>query len=199
MSRSYQDYEPDCQYKEGEAQDLIEFHVKHFRKDQLKVHFGSNNVLTVSGERPLEGSKWTRFRKEFTIPKDCKANEIRARFSSGFLYITIPKKIAYSQQDSLTTMQHGESASSLPPVEDKGKLKQENNISQSREAAGEGTTGAPTENAISPQARPKWFISKLKMESKTAMKIGASLTVAALQFIVLFYAFKLCDPMIMNV
>ncbi|KAG8478866.1 hypothetical protein CXB51_028715 [Gossypium anomalum] len=193
MSRSYQDLEPDCQYKEGEAQYTIEFHVKHFRKDQLRVHFGSNNVLTVSGERPLEGSKWTRFRKEFTIPKDCKANEIRARFSSGFLYITIPKKIAYSQQDSLTPMQ------SLPPVEDKGKLKQENNISQSREAAGEGTTGAPTENAISPQTRPKWFISKLKMESKTAMKIGASLTVAILLFIVLFYAFKLYDPMIMNV
>lgn len=168
-----------------------------FKKDQLKVHFGSNNVLTVSGERPLEGSKWIRFRKEFTTPKDCKANKIRARFGSGLLYITIPKEIAYSQQDSVTSTQHGESASSLPPVEDKGKVKQENDISQSGEAAGEGSTGAPTENAISPKARPspKW----LKMDSKTAMKIGASLTVAALLLIVLFYASKLYDPMVMNV
>lgn len=28
MSRSYQDFEPDCHYKEGEAQDILEFDVK---------------------------------------------------------------------------------------------------------------------------------------------------------------------------
>ncbi|KAK8634236.1 hypothetical protein V6N13_015064 [Hibiscus sabdariffa] len=179
MSRSYQDFEPDCQYKEGEAQDIIEFQLKDFRKDQLRVHFGSNGVITVSGEWPLEGGKWTRFRKEFATPTHCNTAEIRARLSSGFLYITIPKTFAsshVSQPDSLPLMQQ---AAKVSPSS----------------AFGESVTGAVTENVTSPMARP----SRLKMQGKTAMKIGTCLIVAAVLFMVLFYVFKFYDPMIMKV
>ncbi|GMI65057.1 hypothetical protein HRI_000175000 [Hibiscus trionum] len=200
MSRSYQDFEPDCQYKKGETQDIIEFQLKDFRKDQMRVHFGSNGVITVSGERPVEGGKWIRFRKEFATPKDCKATEIRARFSSGFLYITIPKKITSSQQDPLTQAQQAGTTSLSSPVQDKGKLKQENSVRQSGEVGGKSSTGAAAENVVLPAAGPKWSISRLKMEGKTTIKIGASLViVTGLLFIVLFYVFKFYDPMSMNV
>ncbi|XP_039000125.1 inactive protein RESTRICTED TEV MOVEMENT 2-like [Hibiscus syriacus] len=174
MSRSYIDFQPDCQYKEGEAQDIIEFQLKDFRKDQLKVHFGNNGVLTISGERPLEGSKWIRFCKEFATPKDCKPTEIRARFSTS-LYITIPKEITPLQV--ATTV-----------VQGKGKLEQERSIRQSGDVAGESVTG------ISKMARHEWSISRLKIDGKTAMKIGASLIVAAMPFIVLFHVFKFKIP-----
>ncbi|KAE8699218.1 putative Annexin 8 [Hibiscus syriacus] len=199
MARSYQDFEPDCQYKEGEAQDIIEFQIKDFKKDQLKVHFGSNGVITVSGERPVEGGKWIRFRKEFATPKDCKANEIRARFSSGFLYVTIPKQTVssnVSQQGPLTPVRQLTTGSPSSPVQDKGKLKQENSVRQSGYVAGESSTGAAAENAVSRTPRPKLSVWRLKMEGKTAATIGASLViVAGLLFVVLYYVFKYYDPM----
>ncbi|OMO62645.1 hypothetical protein COLO4_32970 [Corchorus olitorius] len=83
MARSYQDFEPDHHYRKGEVHDIIELQVKDFRKEHLKVNFGSNGVLTITGERPVEGHRWIRFRKEFNPPKDCKSNEIRARLSSA--------------------------------------------------------------------------------------------------------------------
>ncbi|GMI65055.1 hypothetical protein HRI_000174800 [Hibiscus trionum] len=188
MFRSYQDFQPDCHYKEGEAHDIIEFQLKDFKKDQLKVHFGSNGVLTVSGERPLDGSKWVRFCKEFATPKDCKPTEIRARFSTS-LYITIPKHV--SQQDPPPPVQQETTALPLSPVRDEGKLKQSNSNRESREVADDSVTSAPTENAISSMASPKRSITWLKVKGETTMKIGASLIVAGMLFIVLFYVFKI--------
>ncbi|KAK8689918.1 hypothetical protein V6N13_088625 [Hibiscus sabdariffa] len=193
MSRSYQDFQPDCQYKQGEAHDIIEFQLKDFKKDQLKVHFGSDGVLTVSGERPLDGSKWVRFRKEFATPNDCKPTEIRARFSTS-LFITIPKKITsshVSQHDPLTPVQQEITASTLSPVQDEGQLKQKNNTCKSREVADNNVTSAPTENDISPIARPERSIPWILMDGNKAVKIGASLIVAGMLFIVLFYVLKL--------
>ncbi|KAE8731728.1 hypothetical protein F3Y22_tig00002684pilonHSYRG00041 [Hibiscus syriacus] len=199
MARSYQDIVPDCQYEEGEAQDVIEFQLKDFKKDQLKVHFGSNGVILVSGERPVEGGKWIRFRKEFAIPKDCKATEIRARFSSGFLYVTIPKKAVssdVSQQGPLTPVQQAATGTPSSPVQDKGKLKQENSVGRSGDVDDECSACSTAENAVSPTPRPEWSIWRLKMEGKTAVTSGASLVMAAagLMFVVLYYAFKYYDP-----
>ncbi|XP_022747898.1 inactive protein RESTRICTED TEV MOVEMENT 2-like [Durio zibethinus] len=92
MDRSYIDFEPDYQYRDEEAHDIIEFQVKDFRKEQLKVQLSSNGVLTVCGERPSGRTRWIRFRKEFNAPKECKANDFRVRLRSGIPYIKIPKR-----------------------------------------------------------------------------------------------------------
>ncbi|XWS42703.1 hypothetical protein CRYUN_Cryun16bG0036900 [Craigia yunnanensis] len=162
-----------------------------FRKEQLKVYFGSNGVLTVSGERSLQGTRWIRFRKEFNPPKGCKANDIRTRLSSGILYITIPKKITpqISQREPLTPVQQASS-----PIQDKGKLKQESSqrkeadeIFTAKQSSGaRDVTTTPTENATLPKAGPKSFISRLKMGRKTAVKVVASVTVLSLLFTMLF-------------
>ncbi|XWS57876.1 hypothetical protein CRYUN_Cryun09bG0210900 [Craigia yunnanensis] len=202
MSRSYQDFEPDYQYRK-EAHDIIEFQVKDFKKDHLKVR-QKNGVITVSGERNLDGTTWIRFRKEFNTPKECKANEIRARLSSGILYITIPSEVTpqVPQQDPITPVQQASS-----PIQYKEKLEQEIS-SQSKEAADTFTAkhsgardvmASPNENATLPKARPQSFISRLKMERKTAMKVVASVTVLALLFTTLFYVFKFYAPMTMHV
>ncbi|OMO67918.1 hypothetical protein CCACVL1_20201 [Corchorus capsularis] len=195
MARSYQDFEPDHHYRKGEVHDIIELQVKDFRKEHLKVNFGSNGVLTITGERPVEGHRWIRFRKEFNPPKDCKSNEIRARLSSGILYLTIPKKVV--QQDQVTPVQQGSQ------VQDKGKLKQESSKSN-KEGADQGFTAKqqsdvamPTENgALQPTAGPKSFVSRLKMGRKTAMKVGASVIVLALLIAVMFYVLKYYATMI---
>ncbi|KAL4353920.1 hypothetical protein GQ457_06G017010 [Hibiscus cannabinus] len=193
MSRSYQDFQPDCQYKQGEAHDIIEFQLKDFKKDQLKVHFGSDGVLTVSGERPLDGSKWVRFQKEFATPKDCKPTEIRARFSTS-LFITIPRNVTsshVSQDNPVTPVQQEIIAPTLSPVQDEGKLKQKNNNCESREVADDSVTSSPSENDISPIARREQSIPWILMDGNKVVKIGASLIVAGMLFIVLIYVLKL--------
>ncbi|XVF42578.1 hypothetical protein PTKIN_Ptkin01aG0375100 [Pterospermum kingtungense] len=214
MCRSYQDYEPHYQYKTGEAYDSIELQLKDFTKGQLKVHQSSNGTLTVSGERPLEGTKWIRFSKEFNPPKDCKAKEIRARLSSGVLYIAIPKKVTatttqVTQQDPQAPMRQASS----PAVQDKGKQKQEViGSDRSKEADADHTfaakqsadarvvvSGTPPNGdaALAKVAGSKSFVSKIKMERKTAMKVVAGVTVLAVMFTLLFYAYKFYAPMIM--
>ncbi|MBA0646998.1 hypothetical protein Goklo_014913 [Gossypium klotzschianum] len=187
MSHSYQDVEPEFQYHKGETHDIIEFQVKDFKKDQLRVHFSCKGVLTVSGERPQEGSKRIRFRKDINFPKDCEPNEIRAKLSSGVLFITIPKKDAPQppQRDSLKQVQQ----------QDNGKLKQGG--SSSEEA--KGAMATPNENAAMPKPESKSFISGLKMEKKTAIKVVANVTVVSLVFVVLFYVYKIYAPVIMHV
>ncbi|XVF56848.1 hypothetical protein PTKIN_Ptkin06aG0153300 [Pterospermum kingtungense] len=203
MPRYYQYFEPDYRYRQGEAYDVIELQVKDFRMEQLKVYFGSNRVLTISGERSLQGTPtptWIRFRKEFNTPNCNKANEIRARLNSGILYIAIPKQISQQEQDPLTPVQEATSDS----IQDKGKLKQEN--SQSKEddevCPDEQSSGArdvmtkPIENATLLKAAPKYFILRLKIGRKTAVKVVASV---ALLFTMLFCMYKYYAPLIMRV
>ncbi|KAE8711616.1 hypothetical protein F3Y22_tig00110283pilonHSYRG00093 [Hibiscus syriacus] len=123
MSLSYQQCEPEFQYHKGEDHDIVEFHVKDFRKDQLRVHMSRNGVLTVSGERPHDGTKRIRFHKEFNPPNDCKPDQIRAKLSSGVLFITIPKKRLSPQspgQDPQTQVHRTSNGNvALPKIETK--------------------------------------------------------------------------------
>ncbi|GMI88840.1 hypothetical protein HRI_002553300 [Hibiscus trionum] len=166
MSVSYQQCEPEFQYHKGEDHDIIEFQVKDFRKDQLRVHMSRKGLLTVSGERTHEGTKRIRFRKEFNPPNDCKPDQIRAKLSSGVLFITIPKKV-------------------VPQP-----LGQEPHTQVHR---------ASNENATLPKNETKSFISKLKIGSKTAMKVVAGVAVLSLMFTVLFYVYKIYAPVIMHI
>ncbi|XP_021888766.1 17.6 kDa class I heat shock protein 2 [Carica papaya] len=93
-SRSYEEFEPLCKWQtSGEEQDILEVHLPGFTKDQLKVQINNHGVLTITGERPVteDRSRWSRFRKEAKVQRDCKTNGIRAKFSGGILYIIMPK------------------------------------------------------------------------------------------------------------
>ncbi|KAF0914616.1 hypothetical protein E2562_030682 [Oryza meyeriana var. granulata] len=63
------------------------------KKEQLRVQLDNHGKLRISGERQVSGNQWKCFRKEFQVPEDCNAGDIRARFDSkdGVLHITMPK------------------------------------------------------------------------------------------------------------
>ncbi|KAL4303058.1 hypothetical protein GQ457_10G014320 [Hibiscus cannabinus] len=166
MSLSYQQCEPEFQYHKGQDHDIIEFQVKDFRKDQLRVHMSRKGVLTVSGERSHQGTKGIRFHKEFNPPNGCKPDQIRAKLSSGVLFVTIPKEVVPQPlgQEPLTQVHR-----------------------------------ASNEKATPPKSETKSFISRLKIERKTAMKVVAGVAVLSLSFIVLFYVYKIYAPVIMHI
>ena len=68
-----------------------------FKKEQLRVQVDNYGNLRTSGERPLNGNRWCRFRKEFRVPDNCNASEIRAKFENGILSITLPKLITEAE------------------------------------------------------------------------------------------------------
>lgn len=73
-------------------------YVVDFKKDQLKVQVNNLGVLRVSGARPIDGGRMSRFLNETKIPQGCHANNIRAKFINGRLHVIMPKKVAAPPQ-----------------------------------------------------------------------------------------------------
>lgn len=64
-----------------------------FKKEELRVRISNNALLTVSGERlKANDSKKIKFNREFKLSKDIYPDQIRAKFGSSVLSITMPKK-----------------------------------------------------------------------------------------------------------
>ncbi|KAL8036499.1 hypothetical protein ABFX02_12G162600 [Erythranthe guttata] len=88
----YEEFEPLCKWQRNEDREILEIHLQEFKKEQLKVQISNYGVLKISGERPLEASKRTKFYKEIPLPSyKYDTNAINAKFLNGCLYITIPK------------------------------------------------------------------------------------------------------------
>ncbi|XP_030452902.2 uncharacterized protein LOC115674603 [Syzygium oleosum] len=90
--RVYEDFEPECKWNNEEGRDIIELHVQGFKKDQLRVQASSSGALTVTGERPLDDRRWSRFRKEFKLPNKYKLNETRAKLAGDVLHVILLKE-----------------------------------------------------------------------------------------------------------
>ncbi|OAY41907.1 uncharacterized protein LOC110623648 [Manihot esculenta] len=105
----FEDFEPYCKWQKDQERDVLEVHLNGFKKDQLKIQLSNLGVMTITGERPLEGSKRSRFRKELRLSKDYVTDEIRAKMSGGILSIIMPKKT------ELTPPSFRDNKPTLPP------------------------------------------------------------------------------------
>ncbi|KAL0374719.1 UNVERIFIED_CONTAM: heat shock protein [Sesamum radiatum] len=89
---AHEEFEPLCKWQRSEDLDVLEIHLQEFKKEQLKVQISNHGVLKISGERPLDASRKSKFYKEIQISSNCDASAIRAKFVNGCLYITMPKR-----------------------------------------------------------------------------------------------------------
>ncbi|KAF2306906.1 hypothetical protein GH714_022450 [Hevea brasiliensis] len=97
----YEDFEPYSKWQREQERDMLEVHLNGFKKDQLKIQLSNLGVMIITGERPLEGSKRSRFRKEFRLSSmDYKTDEIRAKMCGDILSIFLPKKTVLSSPSS---------------------------------------------------------------------------------------------------
>ncbi|KAH8491270.1 hypothetical protein H0E87_023431 [Populus deltoides] len=87
----YDDFEPFCQWKKDEHE-ILEIHLRGFKKQHLRVQIEEPDVVKITGERPINGTLRSRFRKQIKIPKNCKTDEIRAKLSGDILQIILPKQ-----------------------------------------------------------------------------------------------------------
>ncbi|KAF9592281.1 hypothetical protein IFM89_013507 [Coptis chinensis] len=94
LMRSYEDFQPSSNWVGEEDVDTFVIHLPGFRKEHLRIQIDTNGNLKISGECPIEGNRWSRFRKEFSAPQNCNTNEITAKFAGGLLYVKFPNKIS---------------------------------------------------------------------------------------------------------
>ncbi|XP_057519282.1 22.0 kDa heat shock protein-like [Amaranthus tricolor] len=89
------DFDPVCDLKNEEGQQIFIIHLPDFKKEQLRVQVNKEGTLKVSGERAttLDGKNKRRFVKETKVPNGCDINSIRAKFSNGCLQVIMPTKV----------------------------------------------------------------------------------------------------------
>uniref|UniRef100_A0ACD5WFC5 Uncharacterized protein n=1 Tax=Avena sativa TaxID=4498 RepID=A0ACD5WFC5_AVESA len=91
-ARTYLDFMPSHDLVEETDKQTLVLNLPGFKKEHLKVQIDNYGRLRVSGERPVEGSQWSRFRKDIQVSDGCDAGGIRARFEKdGVLRITMPR------------------------------------------------------------------------------------------------------------
>uniref|UniRef100_J3LK62 SHSP domain-containing protein n=1 Tax=Oryza brachyantha TaxID=4533 RepID=J3LK62_ORYBR len=82
--RTYADFVPPHKLVEKADKKVLQIDLsgKGFKKEQLRVQIDNHGRLRISGERQVSGNQWSRFYKEFQVPEDCNAGDVRARFES---------------------------------------------------------------------------------------------------------------------
>nr|AII99887.1 heat shock protein [Cicer arietinum] len=88
--RSYEDFDPVFKWRREEAR---------FKREQIRIQINHHGVLVISGERPLDETKWRRFKKEFQISQYCNEDAIRGNFMDNILSIVMPKKVSFIPQE----------------------------------------------------------------------------------------------------
>ncbi|KAJ4907540.1 HSP20-like chaperones superfamily protein [Raphanus sativus] len=88
----YEEIEPFCRWRRTEDVDIVELHLPSgLKKEHLKIQISNTGILTITGSCPVDKTKSIKFSKETKVAKNCNRNEIRAKFSKGVLYVTMPK------------------------------------------------------------------------------------------------------------
>ncbi|KAL5576038.1 hypothetical protein UlMin_017737 [Ulmus minor] len=93
-NRAYEDFEPPLEWVKEDGSDTLLVFLPGFQKERLKIQITSSRSLKINGERPIGGTKWRRFSKEFPITSDWDTSQISAKFEGGILYVKVPKKEA---------------------------------------------------------------------------------------------------------
>ncbi|KAF9661217.1 hypothetical protein SADUNF_Sadunf19G0045100 [Salix dunnii] len=175
---NYQDFEPYCKWRIEEGRDILEIQLHGFRKEQVRIQRSSLGSMTITGERRVDQSRWTRFRKEIKVPKGCKINEISAKLTGGVLYIYMPKKSTLpSSQDEVTAPgQNPENEQTNPKI---------NNVTKNLAGAVENYD-MTTKNAIMLLTDA---VFRLKMRKKMGLNVAL-----AVVFMVAFAIYKNRQP-----
>ncbi|THU51409.1 hypothetical protein C4D60_Mb06t30730 [Musa balbisiana] len=135
-ARSYEDFKPTTELVSGEAFDtfnirprevsqrsILVFDAAGFRREQVRVQVDSQGNLRTSGERPLDGRRWSRFVVDFKLPENCNLSDIRAKFENETLQMRLPKLIA---PEPVVQIEERKEEKLQPPKEEKDEAAKSN-------------------------------------------------------------------------
>ncbi|KAL3830157.1 hypothetical protein ACJIZ3_018959 [Penstemon smallii] len=171
-----EEFEPFCKWQRKEDRDILELHLQEFKKEHLKVQISNHGILKVSGERPLDSSRKSKFYKELQISSKYDASAIHAKFIHGWLYITMPKRKA-SIHDQ------------IPKQESKAPIPNDNGIIPKEQIQKPSEINASTTTTSSEFPGRKFAASGLRL-AKVAVTLAATAAVVAALAAYVVYMYK---------
>ncbi|KAF7050310.1 hypothetical protein CFC21_058698 [Triticum aestivum] len=137
-ARTYVDFVPSHDLVEDAAKQTFVVNLPGFKKEHLRVQIDNYGRLRVSGERPLEGGQWSRFRKEFQVPEGCNAGGIRARFEKdGVLHVIMPRLTPLEDASKSAADHEAEAARHAAAAEEKKRHEEMEEDARKRRAGDE--------------------------------------------------------------
>ncbi|XP_074571212.1 uncharacterized protein LOC141827788 [Curcuma longa] len=80
-------FEPSSEWVHEEGFRTLLVHLPGFKREQIKVQISNTGHINISGERPLEGRRRSKFIKQYPLPEHCKVAETRAKFENEALQV----------------------------------------------------------------------------------------------------------------
>lgn len=91
--------------KENEKETVFTLDTPGMTGEDVHVHLGENNVLTITGERKREWEEedkatkfhrversYGKFTRSFRLPETADTGAINANFDNGVLHVSVPKR-----------------------------------------------------------------------------------------------------------
>ncbi|KDP42921.1 hypothetical protein JCGZ_23863 [Jatropha curcas] len=149
----YEDFEPTAEWQLDAGHDTLLVYLPGFKKEQLKVQVTSAGKLKISGERPLDHNKRSRFVKEIQIPLIYETEKISAKYEGGILkikHLKSPRPASKLQENLNSSSQETQENQELQKP--KNELKDDKNGIE--KAAEEIPSKKTNENSV-PEKKPE--------------------------------------------
>lgn len=163
-----------------------------FKKEQIKVQVDTFGTLRVSAERPIEGNRWRRYRKDFRIPETTNVSEIKAKFENEALHVSVPKPIT---QTEVTEQHEQPKPTPEPPViqkemqaDDKGEeektVPKKEDDKEKKVEESSGAKESPTGSRQSKKEKLRHGIGRLTMKAKEPRTLMVNVVTAVILLII---------------
>lgn len=108
MEAGISSFSPSVNSREAEDAYFVEIDLPGIKKEEITIDV-KDNVLTISGERKVKNetkeesyykveSKYGKFERSFTLPKNINQDKITANSTEGVLEVVIPKQEIQTNQ-----------------------------------------------------------------------------------------------------
>ncbi|MFP4368195.1 MAG: Hsp20/alpha crystallin family protein [Bacteroidota bacterium] len=88
---------------------VFEFEVPGIPKEDIKLKFNNENILTISGEKKFEKEdevdtccrkerKFGEFSRSFKLPENIDSDKINARYDNGILRLTVARLVPENKE-----------------------------------------------------------------------------------------------------
>lgn len=147
-----------------------------FKREHLKLQLDSSGILKITGEAPVEGNKWRRFRKEVLVPENCNPPNIQAKFEDGILYVLFPNPL--TRGDIYEASRLEESPVDQKTGEMPGSINNQNDTQSTGGTGGggngdKGTTSVGANKQRSESTDDANVVNKMKSKDKGKMVHGS--------------------------
>jgi cobalamin biosynthesis Mg chelatase CobN len=163
------------------------------------VQINNRGILKISGERPIDSWKRSKFYKEVEVPKNCNVNGIQAKFANGYLQVIMPKATTAPPEQTKTPEVDGsgvdqktKSEAIQDQVEKPAPAENKETASSSKEKM------LPSPNVASPDnkkfakdvTKPKQSVSRMKSCAKASLNVAVMVAVLVALSAYVYYMYR---------